>query len=104
MHEHPEKTLKRTLAIGSIIGGLLGLTVSLMMDVLYADALQGTWRESIARDLNNLFSISPTPHSFIVYSVYILILVVLMAFGAFIGMFFAFIVYRFFKFLESSED
>ncbi len=92
---------KRYLILGAIVGALFGLSVSISMDFLYSDVLQGTWREAIASDLNNLLSLSVQPGNLIVIAVYIVILLVLALFGACMGVLFAFILYRFFTFLET---
>ncbi len=92
--------LKRVLVIGSIVGGLLSVTISLLMDYLFADALQGTWRDAIANDLNRLFSINASPDSIIVYILFGIILLVLFGIGAILGSLFSLLIYRFFKFLE----
>ncbi len=97
------KKARRILIIGSIAGGALSLTVTLLMDVLYADSLQGTWRDAIARDLQNFFSVAASPDSLVVYVVYFLIILVLTAFGALLGVVFSFMVYRFFLFLGRDD-
>ncbi|HHN65302.1 MAG TPA: hypothetical protein ENK09_08080 [Nitrospirae bacterium] len=95
---------RRFLLIGSFIGGLISVAIALLMDLLFSDALQGTWRDAITHDLNRYFSLHTTPDSFIVYVVFILILAVLFVIGAFFGSIFTMLIYRFMKFLGSSEE
>ncbi len=95
---------RRFLLIGSFIGGLISVAIALLMDLLFSDALQGTWRDAITHDLNRYFSLNTTPDSFIVYVVFILILAVLFVIGAFFGSIFTMLIYRFMKFLGSSEE
>lgn len=92
---------KRFLLAGAIIGAIIGLSITLLMDVFYADTLQGTWHDAIAKDLNNLFSLDVTSESMIVHVVFIFVLAILSAFGAFMGFIFSFFVYKFFSFLSS---
>ena len=89
------------MVIGASIGATLSLVTSLLMDVLFADSLQGTWREAITNDLQNVFSISMAPDSVLVYLLFIMVMVFLSLIGSAIGAFFAIIVYKFITFLES---
>jgi hypothetical protein len=92
---------KKIITAGAIAGALLAITVALLMDVIYADALQGTWRDAIAHDLGALLSLNVSPDSILVYGLFLLVLLFLGSFGAFLGMVFSFIVYRFLSFLGS---
>ncbi len=91
---------KKFLFAGAILGGILSLSISILMDTLYADSFQGTWRDAIAKDLHTFFSLNVTPKSLIVYIVFILVLGILAAFGAFMGFIFSFFLYTFFSFLS----
>lgn len=97
MPEH--RRLKRILYAGAAAGAALSVTVSLLMDTLYADSLGGTWRDAITKDLHTFFSMNVPQDSLIVTAVFGLILMVLAAFGAFLGYVFSFIIYRFFTLL-----
>ena len=92
---------KKYLYSGAIIGGIISITISLLMDSFYADSFQGTWRDAIAKDLNTLFSLGVTPNSIIVYIGFVFVLGLLTAFGAFMGFIFSFFLYKFFSFLGS---
>lgn len=92
---------KKYLIAGAIIGGVLSLAISILMDSLFADSLQGTWRDAIAKDLNTFFAIGVTANSFIVYIAFLVVLGILAAFGAFMGFIFSFFLYKFFSFLTS---
>jgi len=92
---------KRYLCSGAVIGGIISLTISLLMDTFYADSFQGTWRDAIAKDLNVFLSLGVTPKSIIVYIGFVFVLGLLTAFGAFMGFIFSFFLYKFFSFLST---
>lgn len=95
-----ESRLKRYLFVGAIIGGLMSLAITFLMDTLFAESLNGTWRDAIVSDLNNIFHLETTRNSLIVFIIFGVILVILGGFGAFMGVIFTFLVYRFFAFLK----
>lgn len=95
-----EKRLKRFLIVGSVIGAVMALTISLLMDALFADSLNGTWRDAIVSDLHNFFKMNVTVNSPIVFVAFGIILIVLSGVGAFMGMIFTFFIIRFFAFLK----
>jgi hypothetical protein len=92
---------KRYLLFGAIIGGILSLSITLLMDTFYADVLNGTWRDAIAKDLNTFFSLGVSSASFIVYLMFGVVLAIMTAFGSFMGFIFSFFLYKFFEFLGS---
>jgi len=94
------KRAKKFLLGGAIVGGIMSLSISLMMDMLFADSLQGTWRDAIAKDLNTIFSLGVSSESIIVGLAFIFILAILSAFGAFMGFIFSFFLYKFFGLLS----
>lgn len=94
------RLLRRYIVTGAIIGGLLSLSISLLMDVLFADSLNGTWRDAIVSDLNNFFKIKTSTGSPLVYLILGVILLVLSGFGAFMGMIFASFIFKFLSFLK----
>ena len=94
------KKAKKFLLAGAIAGGLLSLLITILMDTLYADALQGTWRDAIAKDLNTFFHFGVSSKSIIVYIGFAFVLGILTTFGAFLGFIFSFFLYRFFSFLN----
>jgi len=92
---------KKFLLFGAIVGGIVSLTISILMDTLFADALQGTWRDAIAKDLNTFLSLGLSSKSFLVTMIFIFVLALLTAFGSFLGFIFSFFLYKFFSFLSS---
>ncbi|RPI35953.1 MAG: hypothetical protein EHM54_06925 [Nitrospiraceae bacterium] len=90
---------KRYLYSGAVIGGIISLTITLLMDTFYSDSFQGTWRDAIAKDLNTFLSLGVTSKSIIVYIGFVFVLALLTAFGAFMGFIFSFFLYKFFSFL-----
>ncbi len=98
--ERPKKWIK----LGGWIGGVLSVTVALMQDVLFSDALQGTWFTSIAADLKRFLGVEVSPHSPLVFLLFGIILLILFFIGRIMGMFFALFIYRFMEFLTSGHD
>lgn len=92
---------KRYLLFGAIIGGILSLSITLLMDTFYAGALNGTWRDAIAKDLNTFLSLGVSSTSFVVYIMFGAVLAIMTAFGSFMGFIFSFFLYKFFAFLSS---
>ena len=92
---------KRYLYSGAVIGGVISLTITLLMDTFYADSFQGTWRDAIAKDLNTFLSLGVTSKSIIVYIGFVFVLALLTAFGAFMGFIFSFFLYKFFSILST---
>ena len=92
---------KRYLYSGAAVGGIISLTISLLMDTFYSDSFQGTWRDAIAKDLNTFLSLGVTSKSIIVYIGFFFVLALLTAFGAFMGFLFSFFLYKFFSFLST---
>lgn len=92
---------KRYLLIGAVVGGVLSLSLALLMDSMYADSLQGTWRDAIAKDLNSFLKLGVTSGSIIVYFFFMIVLGLLAAFGGLMGFIFSFFLYKFFSLLGS---
>jgi pheromone shutdown protein TraB len=95
------KKAKKILLFGAIIGGLVSLAITILMDTLFAGAAQGTWRDAIAKDLNTLLSLGLSSSSFIVNMVFALVLALMTAFGSFMGFIFSFFVYKFLQLLTN---
>lgn len=72
-----------------------------LMDVLYADFQQGSWRDAIAGDINRLFSASVTQDSMVVYVGYVLVFIGLVVFGACLGILFLWFLDWFFSLLKN---
>jgi len=89
---------------GAIGGAALSIAVALLMDVLYADILNGTWRDAIALDLSRLTGSSLTPDSSVVILAFVGILAVLGLIGAGLGSVFAGVLYRFLHFLGRHDE
>jgi ABC-type multidrug transport system permease subunit len=96
--EHNSRARKFLLG-GAIIGGLMSVSITLLMDGMYSDSMQGTWRDAIAKDLNSLMSLGVSSKSVIVTLAFLVILAILAAFGAFMGFIFSFFLYKFFELL-----
>ena len=89
-----DKKLKLVLLLGALGGAALSVAIALLMDVLYADSLGGTWRDAIAGDAEKLFSVSLSPEGLVVTVLFTFILAVLGAFGALMGMMFSVFVFK----------
>jgi hypothetical protein len=92
---------RKFLLGGALIGGIISLSITLLMDTMYGDSFQGTWRDAIAKDINTFFSLGVTAKSVIVNVVFVFVLGILSAFGAFLGFIFSFFLYKFFSFLTN---
>jgi hypothetical protein len=90
---------KKFLLGGTIIGGLMSVSIALLMDSMHSESMQGTWRDAIAKDLNSLMSLGVSSQSIIVTLAFLVILAILAAFGAFLGFIFSFFLYKFFELL-----
>ncbi len=96
--------MKRGFYIGAIFGGLLGLVISLSMDLILGNALGGGWREAVAHDLGALTGRTFGENSFLVWVGAALIVGFIAAFGAFIGGVFGVMVSRLFSFLIKEQS
>jgi|SRR5208337_383140 len=95
--------MKKAFYIGAVAGGLLGIIISLSMDLLLGKALGGGWSEAVAHDLNNLFKTNlPQTHVFVILGVLVVISIIA-AFGSFIGGVFSVMIARLFIMLTKEE-
>jgi len=95
--------VKKAFYIGAVAGGLLGIIISLSMDLLLGQALGGGWSEAVAHDLNNLFRTNlPQTHVLVILGV-IVVIGIIAAFGAFIGGVFSLMVARLFIMLTKGK-
>jgi hypothetical protein len=98
-----ERKFRLALILGAVCGAVMAVAISLLLDVLYADALKGTWRDAISKDLDSFFSVSLPPDSLAVGALFLIILAILGLFGAFMGAMFSVIVFRFIDLLTREE-
>jgi hypothetical protein len=99
-----DRRLKVVLLVGAVGGAVMSIAITLLMDVLYAESLGGTWRDAIAKDLQSLFSVSYSPDGFIVTAFFIVIIVILAGFGALLGAMFSTFVYRLIALLTRESE
>lgn len=86
--------MKKAFYIGAVAGGLLGIIVSLSMDLLLGKTLGGGWTEAVAHDLNELFRTNlPQNHVIVIIGTFAVIGIIA-AFGSFIGGVFSVMVTR----------
>ncbi len=96
--------MKRGFYIGAIFGGLLGVIISLSMDLILGDALGGGWRDAVAHDLGALTGVAFGKNSLIVIFGVVLIIGFVAAFGAAIGGIFGVMVSRLLSFLTKEQS
>lgn len=96
-----KKTTRKAIIAGGIFGGVLSVLISIMMDFMVSESLEGTWRDAIVHDLDKFFSVNITPDSFIAYVLFILVLLLLAVIGAGIGAVFSYIIFKFLELLSS---
>ena len=95
--------MRRLFIAGAVCGAAFTIAISLSMDVFYADALGGTWRDAIRGDLGKL-GIETGTGSPLVTVVFLLVLLALGAFGAFAGLIFTAFIYRFINMLLKEKE
>lgn len=93
------KKLKTLIRAGAALGALASVGIALMMDVMFADSMGGTWRAAISDDFQALFAMDYPPGSFPVTLVFIAIMLVLGLFGALMGTAFVAFIYKFIQML-----
>lgn len=77
--------MKKAFYIGAAAGGILGIIISLSMDLLLGKTLGGGWSEAVAHDLNNLFRTNlPQNHVVVILGV-LAVIGVIASFGSLIG-------------------
>jgi hypothetical protein len=91
--------LKKGFYIGLIGGGIMGLVVSLSMDLLLGSSLGGGWKDAVAHDLGSLLGHAVNRDSLIVLVGVIVVMAFISAFGAMIGGIFGIFVVRLISFL-----
>jgi hypothetical protein len=95
--------MKRPELIGAAIGGVIGLSISLGMDLLLGEGVGQGWRNAVSHDLSRLLNSTISPDSLIAYLGALLAIACLSAFAAAAGYVFVRIVQRFFRMLLSEE-
>jgi len=88
---------KKAVFIGAIVGAVMTLGIALSMDLLYSDALQGTWWDAAAKDTTKMFGPDCGQNAFAVALVLVFVLGLLAGFGALLGAAAGLIMDRFFK-------
>ena len=86
---------------GGAFGGVLSVVISVLMDYLASDAMQGTWRDAIVMDMERYFSLTISPDGFVAYVLFVLIMLLLAAIGAAMGAAFGLLIHKFMSVLES---
>ncbi|MBI4684536.1 MAG: hypothetical protein HY755_05000 [Nitrospirae bacterium] len=77
--------MKKAFYIGAIIGGVLGISVALGMDILLGNSLGGGWAEAVAGDINRLFNASFPSNHYIVFVGVVFAISIIVALGALMG-------------------
>ncbi|MCX7794736.1 MAG: hypothetical protein N2257_10110 [Thermodesulfovibrionales bacterium] len=93
--------MKRTFKIGMIAGFFVGVVVSLSMDIVFKDALGGSWADAVSHDLSLLFGRPLSPNSFIVIMGVFIVIGLVGLIGAFIGGVVGVFLYRLFSLLKN---
>jgi hypothetical protein len=89
-----DRRLRVVLILGAVGGAVLSIAFTLLLDVLYADSLGGTWRDAISNDLNTFLSVAYPPDGFVVTVLFLVVILVLALFGALLGSIFSTFVFR----------
>ena len=95
--------MKKAFYIGAAVGGILGVIISLSMDLLLGNAIGGGWSEAVAHDLNYLFKMNlPDNHVLVILGVFIVIGIIV-AFGSLMGGAFVVMISRLFSMLTQEK-
>lgn len=95
--------MKKAFYIGAAVGGLLGIIISLSMDLLLGNAIGGGWSEAVAHDLNYYFKANlPATHVIVILGAFIVIGIIA-AFGSLIGGACSVMITRLFHMLTKGE-
>ena len=92
---------KPFLIAGAIFGGAISLVISVMMDFMFSDTLQGTWRDAIVKDMDKYFSMTISPDSALAYILFIVTLILMAVIGAAMGAACAYVIHKFLSLLAS---
>ena len=92
-----DKGLKKAVITGAVLGGIITLGIALSMDLFFADALKGTWRDAAAKDVTKMFGPACGQNSFAVLLMLASVMGFLAGFGALLGAAAGLIMNRFFK-------
>lgn len=96
--------MKKTFYIGLIFGGILGIAVSLSMDMLLGKSLGTGWSEAVANDLNRLFNTSlPQTHIVVIIGV-VVVIGIIACFGALIGGIFFVMIAKLFSMMTKERE
>lgn len=95
--------MRKGFYIGLIGGGIMGLVVSLSMDLLLGNSLGGGWKDAVAHDLSSLLGYTVSRESIIVLFGVIVVIGFVSAFGALIGGIFGVFVARLLSFLTKGK-
>jgi hypothetical protein len=96
--------LKKGFFIGAACGALLGVIISLSMDLVLGGALGGGWREAVAHDLGALMDTTFDNNSFFVLLGVVVVVGFIAAFGALVGGIFGVMITRLFSFLTKEQQ
>lgn len=95
--------MKKAFYLGLIVGGILGIAVSLSMDLLLGKSLGGGWSEAVASDLNRLFNANFAPTHIIVIIGVVFVIGIIAGVGALIGGIFFVMIARLFSMLTKEK-
>jgi hypothetical protein len=91
--------VKKAFYLGAVLGGILGVTVALSMDMLLGESIGGGWRTAVAHDLNQMFSSNLSNNHVVVIAGVIIVVGLIGLFGSFVGGVFFVMAARLFKIL-----
>jgi cell division protein FtsX len=96
--------MKKAFYIGAVAGGLLGIIISLSMDLLLGNTLGGGWSEAVAHDMNNIFRTNlPQNHVVVILGV-VVVIGIIASIGSFIGGVFSVMITRIFLMLTKDRQ
>ncbi|MGO9612239.1 MAG: hypothetical protein ACLPX5_04310 [Dissulfurispiraceae bacterium] len=95
--------MTKSFRIGAIVGGMLGVVVTLGMDIILGQKSGEGWSAAVAHDLNHLLDTQFSTNNIIVITGVLLIIGIIASVGALVGGFFSTLIARLFEVLTKED-
>jgi len=95
--------MRKAFRVGAIVGGMLGVVVTLGMDIILGQKSGEGWSMAVASDLNRLLNAHFSTNNIIVIIGVLLIIGIIASIGALVGGFFSTLIARLFEVLTKED-
>lgn len=95
--------MRKAFRVGAIVGGMLGVVVTLGMDIILGQKSGEGWSMAVANDLNRLLNAHFSTNNIIVIIGVLLIIGIIASIGALVGGFFSTLIARLFEVLTKED-